>query len=64
MQPRLCAIVGLAISLGGCASGGVCTGWAPIYISKKDTLTDITARSVLAHNEYGRKLGCAGFKPK
>lgn len=58
-----CGIVGLAISLAGCA-GGTCTGWNAIYVSKDDKLTPGTASQILKHDEYGAKLGCPAFKPK
>jgi len=61
---RIVLIAGLAISLSGCASGGVCTGWRAIYPSKADKLTSGTSRQILGHNEYGERLGCPGFAPK
>jgi len=44
-----------------CATNGVATdsgcGWVkPIYISKKDVLTDGTARAILKHNETWQKI--------
>lgn len=33
-----------------------CAGWAPIYPSKNDSLTDGTARQILAHDEHGAKV--------
>jgi hypothetical protein len=54
---------GLATSLTGCA-GGTCAGWAAIYVSEDDKLTDGTAKQILKHDEYGAKLGCPAFKPK
>lgn len=35
-----------------------CTGWAPIYPSGNDVLTDGTARQILAHDEFGARMGC------
>jgi hypothetical protein len=58
-----CTIAGLALLLSGCG-GGVCTGWAAIYVSSDDKLTEGTSKEILAHNEYGAKLGCSAFKPK
>lgn len=42
---------------------GNCTGWAPIKPSKEDKLSDGTAKQILAHDEFGAKQGCPGFKP-
>jgi hypothetical protein len=36
----------------------VCQGWQPIYPSRQDVLTDGTAKQVLAHDQYGLKMGC------
>lgn len=37
--------------------------WAkPIYVSKKDVLTDDTAKQIIAHNEAGAAR--CGWKPK
>jgi hypothetical protein len=49
--------------LSGCG-GGTCAGWEAIYIRKADNFTDATAKEILKHDEYGRKLGCPAFKPK
>jgi hypothetical protein len=49
--------------LGSCG-GGVCTGWAPIYVGKDDKLSDKTASAILKHDEYGASLKCSAFKPK
>ena len=38
-----------------------CTPWHPIFVSKKDVLTDATARAILAHDQTGAKL--CGWKP-
>jgi hypothetical protein len=43
-----------------CATSGpvvtnACTGWEPIYVHTGDVLTDATAKSILAHDEYGAK---------
>lgn len=35
-----------------------CSGWAPIYASGDDVLTDGTARQILAHDQYGARMGC------
>lgn len=56
-------IVGLAISVSGCATGA-CTGWGPIKVGEGDQFTDETARDILKHNEYGARLKCPAFKPK
>ena len=49
--------------LAGCAPRTIvktdhCTGWAPIYADGSDVLTDGTARQILAHDEYGARMGC------
>lgn len=59
----VCVIVGLAMTASGCARFS-CSGFAPIYVSKADKLTDGTAKAILKHDEYGAKLGCSAFKPK
>jgi hypothetical protein len=52
--------LGMLALLAGCASGGVgidpCGPWRPIYVSRADSLTDGTARAILAHNETGARL--------
>lgn len=53
----------LILLLAGCKTGPAikpdrCAGWAAIYPSKADVLTDGTARMILAHDEFGMKLGC------
>ena len=35
-----------------------CAGWSPIYVSKQDVLTDLTAKAVLAHDLHGVQAGC------
>ena len=35
-----------------------CAGWAPIYASKLDVLTDGTAKQILAHDLHGVQAGC------
>lgn len=42
----------------------MCTGWAPVYVSKEDKLSDGTAKSILKNNEYGVALRCPAFQPK
>lgn len=67
---RLAVIVALAACCVGCASlepqtvahTDYCTPWAPIYVSKKDVLTNATAKAILAHDETGARL--CGWKPK
>lgn len=34
----------------------VCLPWRPILVSKKDVLTEDTARQILTHNETGRTV--------
>ena len=48
-----------ALLLAGCGTDGRATdcAWArPIYVSRSDTLTDGTARQILAHNETGKTM--------
>lgn len=61
MTCRLSCISGIVISLSGCMTDA-CTGFRGINPSKKDVLSDGTARMILSHNEYGLALGCPGFK--
>jgi len=35
-----------------------CAGWAAIYPSKADVLTDGTAKQILAHDLHGVAAGC------
>lgn len=35
-----------------------CAGWSPIYASKADTLTDGTAKQILAHDCHGIAVKC------
>ncbi|EHM03478.1 hypothetical protein HMPREF9946_00074 [Acetobacteraceae bacterium AT-5844] len=46
--------------LAGCANSGAgidpCGPWRPILVSRADTLTDGTARQILAHNETGVRM--------
>lgn len=46
--------------LASCGSGGAgidaCGPWRPILVSRADTLTDGTARQILAHNDTGARL--------
>lgn len=35
-----------------------CAGWDPINPSRKDVLTDGTAKQIVAHNEFGEKQRC------
>jgi hypothetical protein len=46
--------------LAGCVTDGAgtspCAGWRPILVSRADTLTQETARQILAHNEVGARL--------
>lgn len=51
--------IALAILLASCAgTGGAtdCATWRPILVHNDDTLTQQTARAVLAHNRTGRRL--------
>jgi hypothetical protein len=46
--------------LTGCATNGpatdVCGPWRAIYVAKADSLTEDTARALLAHNRTGAAL--------
>lgn len=47
--------------LAGCATNGPvqtdpCDAWKPIYVGRDDSLTDETARALLAHNRTGAAL--------
>ena len=59
----------LILLLGACATGGratkpeaACLAFKPVYVSRKDVLTDQTARDILANNETGARL--CGWKPR
>lgn len=43
---------------GGKEEKVMCVGWKAIYISKKDVLTTDTKRAILAHNQFGQRIGC------
>ena len=54
-------LVGVAILLPACASGGRvtepgCAAWRPVFISRADVLTPETAHQILAHNETGASV--------
>jgi hypothetical protein len=51
-------IVGFAISLGGCATGGVCSGARVLKPSRADVLTDGTKAQIVSANEYYEQQGC------
>ena len=44
-----------ACETAGPATDGFCAVSSPIMVSKRDSLTEGTARQILAHNEYGKK---------
>lgn len=50
----------MAVLLTGCATSGrainYCDLTRPVYISKKDVLTDGTARQILQHNETWQRV--------
>ncbi len=52
--------LGILVLLSACAGTGAgieaCGPWRPILVSQADSLTDGTARAILAHNEAGRRL--------
>ncbi len=58
--------IGLLLSVtlsSGCVMTGNadgCAGWKPIRLEAAtiDAMTEAEARDVLAHNEFGRELGC------
>lgn len=58
MFRKTLAVLLTALLLSGCATSGLgtdgaCSVFAPIWISKEDVLTDLTARQILIHNETG-----------
>ncbi len=51
----------MVMLLNGCSVIGhgtdsFCSVSRPIYVSKQDALTDMTARQILDHNEVGKAL--------
>jgi len=46
------------ISGAGIDPATICAGWKPITVEQADSLTEETARLILAHNEFGRSQGC------
>lgn len=44
--------------LAGCGTISGCGGWEPITVSKYDKLTRETKNKILAHDEFGEKMGC------
>jgi hypothetical protein len=50
----------MLILLSGCGAGSAindyCVVANPIYVSKKDGFTPLTARQILDHNETGEKI--------
>ena len=62
-QLRWLAPLLLILLLVGCKSGpaikpDLCAGWAAIYPSKADVLSDGTAKQILAHDLHGVEQGC------
>jgi hypothetical protein len=60
MKQRVALVGLLGLLLSACATGGretdFCIIAQPVLVSKTDTLTEETARQILAHNEVGRAL--------
>ena len=56
----LIALLLTSASIAGCATdkASVCAGWEPFQPSRLDDLTEGTAKQIIAHNEYGIKMGC------
>ena len=57
MAKRLAPL--LVVMLSGCSSVAIndyCAIANPIYVSKNDGFTDLTARQILDHNETGEKV--------
>jgi len=55
------SLLPILFSINGCATAGVrdnCAGFRPILLSKEDVLTRPTEDAILAHNEFGLRLGC------
>ena len=54
--------LGIMKALGMCGDDfnytGNCSGWRAILASTEDDMTDETKRQILAHNEFGLKIGC------
>lgn len=58
MLPLILLLAGCATTAGRVIEPDRCAGWAPIYPSRADVLTDSTARQILAHDEFGARMGC------
>lgn len=48
----------MALLLSACTSSGAdsCLLFKPVYVSRKDVFTDLTARAILTNNEIGAKV--------
>lgn len=61
MLSRKLKALPLAMLLSGCGTIGsgtetMCVVFEPIYISREDVLTDLTAQQILQHNEVGKRV--------
>lgn len=57
MAKRLAPLALLLLTgCGGSAINDYCSVASPIYVSKKDGFTSLTARQILDHNETGEKI--------
>jgi len=69
-MPRLALLVlALSLTLAGCSkntfaiNGANCESWATIYPSRRDVLTDDTAKQIVGNNA-ARKSWCGSDSPK
>ena len=53
-------VSGMLVTSCAPTGGSSCAGWAAIRLDAAsiDGLTDLDARAVLAHNEFGKARGC------
>lgn len=61
MRTSILLVASLVLS--GCQNSGTlsaCDGWRPIQLTKQDAskISDPLADQILAHNEFGEKIGC------
>lgn len=58
MLPLILLLASCATLDGRAIEPDRCAGWVPIIVSSRDVLTDGTARAILAHDEFGARMGC------
>ncbi len=58
--PMMFGLLMLVASCAATGGGSACAGWQPIRLSEPtiDALSDQDAQDVLAHNRFGREIGC------